>query len=178
MTAADPHRLRIEVISPFGPVVSIVAIEGTYMTALSPMTGQYVRGDLGQGSQRFPVPIPIALTDLPPILRGVVPLEEGRTREVEGVTLEVLDAENAVIQTVRFDAEGGWPVEVAWADGTVIRFSEYGAVDSVSLPHRLEVDDDRGGTAEVRLSGIELNPSLEDSLFTIEPPAGAKIREF
>lgn len=194
LTAADNSRLRMEIFSPLGIPAFILAMDGEHVTALSPLSGEYmevpiddlaVQGSAGGG------PIPLPLARVADFARGVVPLMDGARSEEESDTgapvLVIRDDGGRELQRIVFDAEGGWPGHVSYSDdgqdgsrsvALNVRLADYRAAGNgetqAVLPHSLRVEKRGGVHAEMKLSGVEINPDLAAGLFHLEAPPGRK----
>ena len=183
LTAASEARMRMEVFSPLGPVMYIMALSGRIVTALVPFSGEYARADVTDPGIAGPLAVlPVSLEELPELARGVIPLRSGQRKEIEDEAgrgmLVIQDSEGAEMQRVVFDPEGGWPIEARYAgsgeetDAVVIQFQQYQSVDEIALPTLIQVNAGSRGTASMTLKNIELNPELPEDLFEIPPPPG------
>ena len=141
--------------------------------------------------------IPLPMTEVPSLIRGAVALEAGEITETkvpavaaaspelpavpETVLVEVR-RDGRLAQQVRVHAEGGYPLEdvhfepISGKNTMKVAYSDYGGVETpsgpVAFPQKItaRVHDEAGAEAasvEVRLSGIEIDPTLGEDAFRL-----------
>ncbi len=184
VAAAVPGKVHVEVFDFFGnPAAILVAGEG-HFALYDARAGVVYRGaDTPENLARL-VPVPLGAAPLARILCGGAPILDGTpvsTEPGEGVLfLELAGPEGRQVlavgegPTVRSAAflpgpRGG----VAWKAA----FSVFRHAAGVLVPTDVEL---RGGGAEVSLHGRddrELNAELDERLFRLETPKGARVVE-
>lgn len=216
LSARDPERARLEILTPLGtPGASVLLADGS-LQVYQPIQNVLTRGPIDSPELERRSPLPVPLGTLPALLRGAVPLAEGTVTErreevvakdtqaaregaaegaaepaestqpdAEAATAEVppkvqvveVRRDDRLVQTVRVDPEGGFPLESIryGEDGRpvlTVRYDDYGAVETaggpIAFPQRVKASIDRPeGTVslEVRLSNIAVNPDLGEDAF-------------
>jgi hypothetical protein len=108
---------------------------------------------------------------------SLAPLRASQTGDGE-IAVELGDAAGVVHERRSFDAQGRLrEVERLDEDGAAAwsaRFDAYQPVGSVPFAHEIRVEGaSRSASAELTLSGVELNPSLPADIFRLQPAGSA-----
>jgi hypothetical protein len=179
----SPDRVRIDVMSPFGPSYTVAAY-GDRLRA-------YDRGDkvLYVGSTtpenlrkytRVPLKIEVLarlIRGLPPLISGVGP---GRVEaagagwlwetEVDGGGRLRVELDREQLRPLRASLSGASP-----GDALFVEFEQYEDVDGVDVPHRIRAQLGDGGVVELDYSRIWRAVQLTATAFQIDPPSGVRV---
>lgn len=195
LAAARPPRARLEILTPFGtPAATLLLSDGLFQ-AYDPFANRVMQAPLE--SPRVPEmlgALPLPMAQVPSLLRGAVALEAGEITEAKVPAVpETPDApgvpetmlvevrrDGHVVQQVLVHAEGGYPLADRHFDGPSgrttleVTYSDYGGVGTppVAFPQKVlaRLHDEAGEDAasvDVRLSAIEIDPSLGEDAFRL-----------
>ena len=177
-----PNRVRVEVLSLFGSVFLLVADDGQ-MTAYAREENTVYRGQASpQNLERY-VHLGLPVDELVDIVLGTPPVRSGRAQvtfdaAAGAIRLRRSFAQGA--QTVWF-SEASVPLasEESDADGTArwrATFGEYEDHGGIPVATRIGLDLPRWSQSmEIALHDLELNPTLDRSVFAFQAPSGTKV---
>jgi len=179
---ARPDRMRVEVLSFFGAVFVLTARDGDF-AAYARQENTLYKGTASPENMWRYARVGLPVVDLVDLVLGTPPQ---RTEVWSHVSF---DEENGWIQLSQ-ELEGG--IQAVWLAGDLPQAAEYrdefgdvqwrayfgdyrdlGGVP-VATRIRLEVPDAEH-SVEITLSDVDVNPELDDSIFTVEAPAGGRI---
>jgi hypothetical protein len=178
VAARRPDRLRIEVLDFFGNPAAVLATAGGRLAIWDARAGTFYRGAATPENVARLALLPLAPEELVGVLCGWPPLGGEAVRADPGrgdVTLEVRDGGRTTVArvvagaavsraTVRYP-RGGY--EVRWG----VR-----AADAHAGPADLTLSSDRPKVAvELSWSEPEANAALDDALFELRQPRGARV---
>jgi outer membrane lipoprotein-sorting protein len=182
IVVARPDRVRVEVLSIFGSVFLLVADNGQ-MTAYARNENTVYRGQASpQNLQRY-VRLGVPVDELVDIVLGTPPARDGRAQvsfdEAAGA-IRLRRWLDQGSQTVWF-SEASLPLatEEAGADGRArwrATFAEYEDHAGVPIATRIGLDLPAWSQSmEIALQDIEVNPTLDHSIFAFQAPSGSKV---
>ncbi len=179
VAAQKPDRLRLEALDFFGNPVAVLVVAGGRLAIYDGRERAFYRGAATAENVARLVPLAIAPEELIAILCGAPVLSGDAVRAEPGrgyVTLEVRDGARtttlrvvagAAVERAAVRSPGG-AYEVAYAE-------PYSA-SATPAASGLRVSSDRPPVRiDVGWADLEANVALEDSLFRMTPPAGARI---
>ena len=195
LVAARPSRARLEILTPFGtPAATLLLADGLFQ-AYDPFAHRVMQAPIDSPRVTEMLgAIPLPMTQVPSLIRGAVALEGGEITEtkvpgdpaltppVPDVVVVEVRRDGRVAQQVRVHAEGGYPLEdlhfepVSGRSTLRVTYADYGGVETpsgaVAFPQKItaRVHDEAGQEAasvEVKLSTIELDPTLGEAAFRL-----------
>jgi len=179
---ARPDRLRVEVLSLFGAVFVLTAVDGRF-TAYARQENTLYRGTASPENMWRYARIGLPVVDLVDLVLGTPPQ---RTETWSHVSY---DEESGWIQLSQELRSG---IQAVWFNGNLPQAAEYrdefGDVQwrayfedyrdqagiAVATRIRLEVPDSEH-SVEIALEDIDINPAIDDEIFRLGEPAGSKI---
>lgn len=182
IVVARPDRLRVEVLSLFGALFVIAANNG-HMTAYSRGENTVYRGEASPENMWHYARIGMPVRDLVDIVLGTPPRSSDRfgtvsydagrravmlTRTAGDGKLTVWFQSNLPVAAQQSDAWG----EVLWQAA----FSDYRDNEGLAVATRIHLEVpawDR--SVDIELTDIDVNPALEDSIFELPTPPGARV---
>ena len=182
IVVARPDRVRVEVLSLFGSVFLLVADNGA-MTAYARDENTVYRGQASPENLQRYVRLGLPVDELVDIVLGTPPPRTGRAQ----VSFD--DARGAVrlrrqldqgAQTVWFsDATLPVATEEVGQDGAAhwrATFAAYEDHGGVPIATRIGLDlPTWSQSMEIALQDVEVNPTLDGSIFAFQPPFGSKV---
>ncbi len=194
LAAEKPDRVRIEALDFFGNVAAALASDGRRFGYFDAATGVFYRGDATPENVSRLLPVVIPAEELAVILCGSAPILEGRPLEAQpdgdrmllvvgagawGQRLTVgaeLAVEESRVRRLSAAAGGGVVQDAPAYD---LEFGLFRHRAGGRFPTEASLDAPSAG---VRLSlswkrDLEVNPPPEPSLFSLEPPRGARLVE-
>ncbi|MGH7858997.1 MAG: LolA family protein [Candidatus Binatia bacterium] len=181
-----PDRLRIEMISTFGVALQITS-DGQRLRAYHRGERTFYSGEATAGNLARFTRLPLDIREIADLLVGLPPRRDRggtlRTAFEEPTGLWRLTAPLADggLQILWFDHERLLPVrtEEVTRDGErryLTAYYDYREVDGIAVPHGIELDVPReDAVVSLRYSEVTLNVPAKQSLFSFEPPPGAKV---
>ena len=182
IVVARPDRIRVEVLSLFGSVFLLVADDGQ-MTAYAREENTVYRGQASpQNLERY-VRLGLPVEELVDIVLGTPPPRAGRAQvsfdeSAGAIRLYRLFDQGA--QTV-WVSEASLPLatEEVGTDGTARWRATFGAYEDhggVAVATHIGLDLPAWGQSmEIALQDLEVNPTLDRSVFAFQAPAGSKV---
>jgi hypothetical protein len=182
VAAERSGRLRVEVFDFFGNPAAVLVAGGGRFALLDARKGILYRGEDRPESLARLLPVPLGARELAAVLCGTVPIVDGQGVTAEPgdgvVLLEVAGAEGRQVLAVGPEASvqsasflPGARRGIAWKAA----FSVFRHPAGRRFPTEVEL---RGGGAELSLrwkDDLELNGKVEDALFTLDTPRGARV---
>lgn len=181
LLAEKPDRFRVEVLGLFGQPWLVMVSDGSNLQALLPGENRFLEGPASpENLQRF-TRLPLKVTDLVHLLLYQVPLIGGsKTQAVplaDGGSRLLLAGENGARQEVDFDPDRRMIASRYMDSGEVwleIRYGEFSEAVP-DFPRQLQLQLPRRGIeAEVEFSELQLNTSLPQERFRLNPPPGIR----
>jgi outer membrane lipoprotein-sorting protein len=182
IVVARPDRLRVEVLSFFGAMFVLAATEGQ-MTAYSRRENTVYRGAASSENMWHYARIGMPVRDLVDIILGTPPASNAGsttvsydparsavrlTRDLEDGALAVWFDGNVPIAAEHGDAWG----EILWQ----ARFSDYEDQEGIPVATRIRLEVPAWDRAvDIELTDIDVNPVLDETVFELPTPAGAKV---
>jgi hypothetical protein len=186
IAAQRPDRLHLEVLDFFGNVAMVLSAGDGRFSLYDSREKVFYRGASTPENLARLLPLPMAAEDLVEILCGATPLLDGTAVAAAPgpgfVSLEL--ARGPYTQSLRVGSEGiverssrriaGEP-----GPGTYdLRFETFQQHGGVWFPRELAL---RASAPKVKLDvrwkRVQVNPELDDGMFRMEPPRGARIVE-
>lgn len=174
-----PAQLRVEVLGFLNQTVAVVVTDGERFEVFRAQDRDYRSGEVGPTLLWDEAGIALTPGEAIGVLLGA-PLGDpawrpsGALREVDdALRVDWADADGALRQRVGFAADGTVAsVERFAASGEPLwraRFDDYRDVGGSALAHAIALETG-ATTASIALSGVELNPPLDDDIFHLERP--------
>lgn len=178
-----PDRLRVEVLSMFGPVFTLTADAGT-LTAYARQERTVYQGAASPANLWRYARIALPVRDIVDIVLGSPPVRQGSNARVSfddrlGRVRLYEDLDGGAAQSVWFDEEVR-PVaaEERAADGHPYwqaRFDAYEPHGGIPVATRIGLELPGTRSVEIVLEDVDVNPPLENSVFALHVPPGSKI---
>lgn len=180
LIAARPDRLRIEVLSPFSTVFVVATRDGT-LAAYEPGEKTVYHGHASvQNLARYiqvALPIDVIVDALMATPRmhaghpGVVSIDQGLVElwqdAEDDIRVTWFDQQHQPVRYEQRDAKGNVLLRV--------NYPPYDLEAGVSVPASVDIElpqDER--RIEIKLMDIEVNPPLDDAVFTLDTPPGSR----
>jgi hypothetical protein len=179
IAAGKPDRLRIDTLDFFGNPVAKLATSGGRFTLYDARERVVYRGAATPRNLSRLVPLPLPADALVTILCGSAPLIDGRPTAAEPgrgvVTLELDGGERK--QRLEIGEHAAVErSELAGRGGYALRFESFRSHAGGRLPNGLVLrSEDPAVKLELYWTDVEVNADLEESLFRIEAPRGARV---
>jgi outer membrane lipoprotein-sorting protein len=184
---AYPDRLRAEVVGPFGrPVLNLVS-DGAWLAVVDYQEGRAYWGRATRANLRRFLGLYLSLEEIYALLTGCPPVLEqaagARVVEASGRTaarLELMAPGGAVAQSLTF-SPADYQVTATrvhqWGGGLDLagRFGRFQPAGAFSYPRRVELTDGDRRKVVLTSDRLEINPSLDSSLFEPKPPPGMPV---
>jgi outer membrane lipoprotein-sorting protein len=179
----SPDRVRIDVMSPFGPSYTVAAY-GDRLRAYD--RGEkilYVGAATLENLRRY-TRVPLKVEVLAQLIRGLPPMSAGtRSGRVEaGATTWLWEADLGQGGTLRveLDRQDLRPLRASVtaatpAEALFLEFEQYADVGGVEVPHRIRARLGDGGVVELEYSRIWRAVQLTATAFQIDPPPGVRV---
>lgn len=174
-------RLRVEVMSPFGPALVLAASDGQ-LGIYDPGQNVFYRGRADAATLARFVRIPMDPGPAVRLLLGLMPQElapgsiPSSVRRQDG--LLVADYPLAGGGTEELGFAGGHLALVRLSGagrGYQVRYSDYLDIGGLQFPHHLQAEFSAAGSRlDLRYERPIVNPALSDALFVLAPGAGAR----
>jgi outer membrane lipoprotein-sorting protein len=179
VAAGKPDRLRVDTLDFFGNPVAKLATSGGRFTLYDARARVVYRGAATPRNLSRLVPLPLPADVLVTILCGSAPLIDGRPAAAEpGKGVVVLElagdgrkqrleiGEHAAVERSDLDGRGGY----------ALRFEHFRSRPGGRLPNDLVLHSaDPSVKLELHWTDVEVNADLEESMFRIDPPRGARV---
>jgi outer membrane lipoprotein-sorting protein len=177
---ALPDKLRLETLQFGGASALILAADGDHLAIYSLATKEFAHGRASAGAVAALAGVAVEPRHLVRLLAGLPPLPfqsaDPRSRvEPEGAEFVAESAAGPFWQRLRLDAGGGVVGgELRTAAGPVFtfRFEDARWVGGRAFPHRLRLEQPGAGWVDVAYRSVELNPPVDDAIFSLAIPAG------
>ncbi|HLH77838.1 MAG TPA: DUF4292 domain-containing protein [Candidatus Binataceae bacterium] len=176
-------RLRVEVMSPFGPAL-VLAASGGQLGIYDPGQNVFYRGRADAATLARFVRIPMDPGPAVRLLLGLMPQELAPDSIPSSVRrqddLLVADYRLASGGTEELGFSGGHLALVRLSGvgrqaGYQVRYSDYLDIGGLQFPHHLQAEFAAAGARlDVRYERPIVNPALSDALFVLAPGAGAR----
>jgi hypothetical protein len=183
IVVARPDRLRVEVLSVFGSVFVLTADNGE-LRAYARQERTVYRGSASPQNLWRYAHLGLPLTDLVALVLGTPPPTRAAHQEVG------FDPETGWIR-LRQQLDGG--AQIVWFSDTALpvaaeqrgddgevqwqaTFSDYEVRDGVPVATRVGIEWPAGrGSLQIALDQIDVNPTLDNSIFALQAPPGSKV---
>jgi outer membrane lipoprotein-sorting protein len=184
IVVARPDRVRVEVLSLFGSVFLLVADDGQ-MTAYARQENTVYRGLASPQNLQHYVHLGLPVDELVDIVLGTPPLRDGRAQvsfDAAAGAVRLRRTFDQGAQTVWF-SDDALPVatEEIDAGGAAhwrATFGEYENHGGVPIATRIGLDLPAWSQSmEIALQDVEVNPTLDRSVFAFQAPSGSKVVE-
>jgi hypothetical protein len=183
IVVARPDRVRVEVLSVFGSVFVLTADHGA-MTAYAQQEDTVYRGPASlENLQRFGR-LGVPVDDLVDIVLGTPPLRHGQPPHVSfdsaAGAIRLWQALDAGAQTVWLSDTGApLAAEERGTDGQVrwrATFGQYEDHGGKAIATRIGLElPVWHRSMEIALEDIDVNPTLDHSIFAVQAPPGSKV---
>jgi len=179
----SPDRVRIDVMSPFGPSYTVVA-SGDRLRAYDRGEKVLYVGTATTENLRKYTRVPLEVGVLAMLIRGLPPLASGigSGRVEAGASTWLWEADLAEGGTLRvdLDREDLRPLRASVTGRTAlealfVEFDRYEDVDGVAVPHQIRARLGDGGVVTLEYSRIWRAVQLTATAFQIDPPSGVRV---
>ena len=179
----SPDRVRIDVMSPFGPSYTVAAY-GDRLRAYDRGEKILYVGSTTPKNLRKYTRVPLKIDVLALLIRGLPPMIGGTDagRVAAGASSWVWDADVAGAGTLRveLDREQLRPLRASLTgaspgEALFIEFEQYRDVAGVDVPHLIRARLGDGGVVELEYSRIWRAVQLTATAFQIDPPSGVRV---
>ena len=179
----SPDRVRIDVMSPFGPSYTVAAY-GDRLRAYDRGEKILYVGSTTPENLRKYTRVPLEITVLAMLIRGLPPMiagaDSGRVSAGAGSWLWDVGLEGGGSLRVEFDRDQLRPLRASLtgaspSDSLSVEFEEYRDVSGVDVPHRIRARLGEGGLVELEYSRIWRAVQLTATAFQIDPPSGVRV---
>jgi hypothetical protein len=180
---ARPDRLRVEVLSLFGSVFVLTASDGT-LAAYAPQEHTFYRGDASPENLWRYVRLGLPVGDLVDIVLGAPPARAGDEAQVTFDTpsgeIRLRQALPDGAQIVSFSpAQLPVAAEEQAADGHAQWHASFGGYEDhngLALATRIALElPEWQRSLEIALEGVDVNPTLDPTVFALQTPPGSKV---
>lgn len=180
-----PDRVRIDVMSPFGPSYTVAAY-GDQLRAYDRGEKILYVGSTTPENLRKYTRVPLKIPVLAMLIRGLPPMIPGTDRGhvSAGPSSWLWDAsvEGGAKLHVELDRDQLRPLRasltaVSPSDSLFVEFEDYRDVSGVDVPHRIRARLGDGGVVELDYSRIWRAIQLTATAFHIDPPSGVRVVE-
>ncbi len=207
LSAADPERARLEILTPLGTPAATVLLADGLVQVFQPFKNQLVRGPIDSPEIVRRSPIPVPLSTLPAMLRWVVVLAPGElversqslpmasaggppTAAEPAVRVLEVRADGRPVQQVEVDAAGGYPVKSVHLgdDGRpalTVTWGDYGGIETGSGPiafpqsiRAVVARPDGEVVLEIGLGNLSLDPIDDPGSFRLVFDRPPELHEF
>ena len=179
----SPDRVRIDVMSPFGPSYTVAAY-GNRLRAYDRGEKVLYVGSTTPENLRKYTRVPLKIEVLARLIRGLPPLISGTgpgrveaagsgwlwETEVDGGGHLRVELDREQLRPLRASLSGSSP-----GDALFVEFEQYEDVDGVDVPHRIRARLGDGGVVELEYSRIWRAVRLTATAFQIDPPSGVRV---
>lgn len=177
---ALPDKLRLETLQFGGATAVIVAVNGERLAIYSLASREFASGRPSARALEGLAGVAVEPRHLLRLLAGLPPLPfqaaDPRSRIApEGAGFLAESVEGAFAQHLRLDAGGSVAGgELRTAAGPILAFwfEDPRQVGAGAFPYRVRLEQPGGARVEVAYRNVELNPSVDDGVFTLQVPAG------
>ena len=179
----SPDRVRIDVMSPFGPTYTVAAY-GDRLRAYDRGEKILYVGSATPANLRRYTRVPLEVEVLALLIRGLPPLTSrvarGRVEAQGPVWVWAADVEDGGQLRVEFDRRNLRPLRASLTgaspgESLFVEFEQYQDVDGVEVPHRIRARLADGGVVELEYSRIWRAVQLTATAFQIDPPSGVRV---
>lgn len=176
-----PAQLRVEVMGFLNQSIAVVTTDGQHYAVFRAQPRSYRSGVVGPTLLWDEARISLTPGEAIELLLGVPAGDAAwqpaaAWRSADGrIRIDWVDSAGERVQSVVFDRDGNAldveRFETAGQSAWRARYDDFRDVNGVAFAHSIELSTGRGSTrAEIRLSGIELNPELRDDIFRLDRP--------
>jgi outer membrane lipoprotein-sorting protein len=179
----SPDRVRIDVMSPFGPSYTVAAY-GDRLRAYDRGEKILYVGSTTPENLRKYTRVPLRIEVLAMLIRGLPPLIAGQgagrieagasswlwEANIEGAGTLRVELGRPDLRPLRASVTAATP-----ADALYVEFEQYKDVDGVAVPHRIRARLGDGGVVELRYSRIWRAVRLTATAFQIDPPSEVRV---
>jgi outer membrane lipoprotein-sorting protein len=179
----SPDRVRIDVMSPFGPSYTVAA-NGDRLRAYDRGEKILYVGSTTPENLRKYTRVPLKIAVLAMLIRGLPPMigdaETGRVAAGAARWIWELSVDGGGRLRVELDREQLRPLRASLtgtspADSLSVEFEDYRDVTGVDVPHRIRAWLGEGGVVELEYSRIWRAVQLTATAFQIDPPSGVRV---
>ena len=179
----SPDRVRIDVMSPFGPSYTVAAY-GDRLRAYDRGEKVLYVGSTTPENLRKYTRVPLRIEVLAMLIRGLPPLiaaqDAGRIEAGASTWLWEANVEGGGILRIELGRPDLRPLRASVtaatpADALYVEFEQYQDVDGVAVPHRIRARLGDGGVVELEYSRIWRAVQLTATAFQIDPPSGVRV---
>lgn len=184
-----PSFLRLETVGPLGETLLFLTTDLKRVFIYSPMENRFYVGLASKKNLSLLIPLPFKSADIIALLQGRVDLtdyyaKEMTFNELTGIYELTVLPENPPRRMAVLTVDGRTfsilKMRLYDADNNLILdgvFEDFGSVGEGTIPMKLSYKvPDEGGFVSVgiRYNNIEVNTSLDDSRFSLDPPRGVQ----
>jgi hypothetical protein len=178
-----PSRLRVEVQGLLSQTLAVLVTDGPRYELFRAEDRSFETGEVHPGLLRQVASLDLTPEEAIELVLGAPRLDPAlapqRAFETAGgeIVVELGDAQGVAHERRSFDAQGRLRRVERLAEASVVwaaEFDAYEPVAGVPLAHAIRLEVARPATrAELRLSGVELNPVLPADIFRLRPATAA-----
>lgn len=179
----SPDRVRIDVMSPFGPSYTVAAYGDRLRAYDRGEKVLYVGSATAENLRKY-TRVQLKIDVLARLIRGLPPLINGDAAghvEAEGAAWR-WESRVEPRGLLRVDLDRGdlRPLRASFTASTAldslsVEFDQYEDVDGIAVPHRIRARLGDGGQVELEYSRIWRAVQLTDTAFQIDPPSGVRV---
>jgi hypothetical protein len=182
LVAERPSRLRVEVQGLLNQTIAVLVTDGERYELLRAEVRAIERGPVHAGLLWEVAGLALTPREAVELLLGAPQLDTSlrvaAARQTPGgeVSLDLVDPAGEVRQRVAFDRDARLRGFERREDGHRLwsaRYDEYEPVGATAFAHAIALELAGGIQAELRLRGVELNPTLPADIFQLPPLDGA-----
>jgi hypothetical protein len=184
IVVARPDQVRVEVLSLFGAVFVLTADHGA-MTAYTRQENTWYRGQASPENLGRYAHLNLPVSDLVDVVLAIPPPLSGSRTEVS------FDAEVGAVRLFRHRSAAG--AQLVWFSDAILPIAteERNANGAAQWRATFARYEDHGGvpiatqiglelpqwsrTIEIALEDIDVNPTLDESIFALQTPPGSKV---
>jgi outer membrane lipoprotein-sorting protein len=181
----SPDRVRIDVMSPFGPSYTVAA-DGDRLRAYDRGEKILYVGSTSPENLRRYTRVPLRVPVLARLIRGLPPMipssDAGHVTAGEESWIWDVAVEGGGRLRVELDREHWRPLRASLtaavpAESLSVEFEDYRDAGGVDVPHRIRARLGDGGVVELEYSRIWCAVQLTATAFQIDPPSGVRVVE-
>lgn len=178
---AEPDRMVLEAVAPFGKPFFILGASGGEATLVLPRDGRFLRGAAPQAIVEALTGVSLTPAELRAVLAGCglpsSPPTGGRAFGDEWVAVDAGDAggpggRGAPTTWLR-RVEGRWRVAAATRGPVAVHYTDFNATRPSTVRLRMTTSGREAADITLRLSDVDVNVGLDAKVFTVDVPRDA-----
>jgi hypothetical protein len=183
IAVARPAYLHFEVIGFFGQPQAILVSDGQTFALLQQDQGKYFHGPATPQNVSRLLPVVLSGPELVSILLGAAPripaerLSAQALAEAQAYLVTLWQGDHSQKLWIHPDHHRVLKSEFRAASTYDLLFEDFQTTGGIDFPRKVTLFASASATLELRYQDVRVNPDLDRSLFTLTPPAGAKVTE-